>query len=94
MSFVCVKGASTGCQSSPSHCLSLPNRLSSFGGGGVGVGVGMGHGGTLRKAALEEAIVCLSQRLELDLIFDTEHVAFECKSVLIVSASDRVKRSL
>lgn len=41
-----------------------------------------------------EAIVCLSQRLELDLIFDTEHVAFECKSILIVSASDRVKRSL
>lgn len=76
--------------------MSLPNKLSSFRGG---VGVGMGHHGTLsrkggRKAALEEAIVCLSQRLELDLIFDTEHVAFECKSILIVSASDRVKRSL
>lgn len=41
-----------------------------------------------------EAIVCLSQRLELDLIFDTEHVAFECKSILIVSPSDRVKRNL
>jgi len=42
----------------------------------------------------EEVIVCLSQRLQLDLIFDTEHVAFECKSILIVSESDRVKRSL
>lgn len=38
--------------------------------------------------------VCLSRRLKLDLIFDTEHVAFECKSILIVSPSDRVKRTL
>lgn len=38
--------------------------------------------------------VCLSQGLGLDLIFDTEHVAFECKSILIVPLSDRVKRNL
>lgn len=38
--------------------------------------------------------VCLSQRLGLDLIFDTEHVVFECKSILIVPPSDRVKRNL
>lgn len=63
--------------------------------------MGVGLHGTLRgerkggrEAAMEEAIVCLSRRLELDLIFDTEHVAFECKSILIVSAPDRVKRSL
>ncbi len=38
--------------------------------------------------------VCLSQGLWLDLIFDTEHVAFECKSIVIVPPSDRVKRNL
>lgn len=38
--------------------------------------------------------VCLSQRLGLDLIFDTEHLAFECKSILIVPPSDRVKTNL
>lgn len=42
----------------------------------------------------EEVTVCLSRRLKLDLIFDSEHVAFECKSILIVSPSDRVKRNL
>lgn len=39
-------------------------------------------------------MVCPSQWLGLDLIFDTEHLAFECKSILIVPLSDRVKRNL
>lgn len=36
---------------------------------------------------VQERDHCLSQRLRLDLIFDTEHVAFECKSILIVPPS-------
>lgn len=50
----------------------------------------MGLPGTLKGGGG----VCPSQRLEPDLIFDTERVAFECKSILIVPPSDRVKRNL
>lgn len=79
---VVEKEVSTDCQSSAGRRLSLFDRARP-------VGTGTPWDPERKK---EEVTACLSQRL--DLIFDSEHVAFECKSILIVPLSDRVKRNL